>query len=363
MEARDMENSSIPHFFKNNRLKIGGEEKNKSIRAYNENTNDINNNVQNTKERMQFLFPKLPPKEINNILERSGYNIEKAIVLFKELKCQKNKLNQKSKDKEDQNKPKQLKGNAKRNYNSIIKKESNKNENKPNLSAINNNKQKQNIEPNTSNINLSLNNNNDSNKNSINTTTTNNNSSNTNERSNIISKQKNEINQIQENNLNSNINSVEKNEENSTNNNIFSLDEAKKYLINQQMNYLIGKFMEMTDISQLKKLLKDIGFPESKENKIENDDKNKLVEMLKERIESNNEERKFIINQYNKHQFVCEQIKKKEEKIDELTSSLGNLIDAESQQKMREEEYRTELMEYVKLLSRQNNFNNPREGY
>lgn len=360
MESRnkDMENSTIPHFFKNNRIKMGGEENNKSIATNNENTNDISNNVEKSKETMQFLFPKLPPEEINSILERSEYNIEKAIILFKEIKGQKNKLSEDPKNKENLNNPKHLKVIKKRNHNSIIQKESSKNENKVNI-ITNNNIQRKNIEANILNNNISLNNNNQ-----INIINTNNinNSSNSNELQNNINKQENSINPVHENNSNSNINSAGKNDDNSTNNNNISLDEDKKNLINRQINYLIGQFVNMTDISQLKKLLKEIGFPENKENKKEDIDK-KLVEMLKEKIESNHEERKFIINQYNKHQNICEQIKKKEEKIDELTSSLGNLIDAESQQKMREEEYRNELMEYLKSLKNDNSFNNPREGY
>jgi K+/H+ antiporter YhaU regulatory subunit KhtT len=118
----------------------------------------------------------------------------------------------------------------------------------------------------------------------------------------------------------------------------------------------------MTDVSELKNLLKEIGFPLEKEN-YEKNDINKLEEELKEKIKSNQEERKFIINQYNKHNNFCKLIKLKEEKIDELTSSLGNLIDTESEQKMREEEYKNELVELLKVLKQNNNFNNPREGY
>ena len=42
---------------------------------------------------------------------------------------------------------------------------------------------------------------------------------------------------------------------------------------------------------------------------------------------------------------------------------MGNLIDAESEQKMREEEYKNELIEYMKYLKENNNFYNPEEGY
>ena len=169
------------------------------------------------------------------------------------------------------------------------------------------------------------------------------------------------------NNNNNNNNDIQKKEESKlNNNNNDSMDENRKNLINAQINFLLGKFSKMNDISELKKLLKEIGFPEKKENKDEKENENnnnKLEEELKEKIEDNKEERKFIINQYKKHNAICEIIKQREDKIDELTSTLGNLIDAESEQKMREEEYKNELMEYVKSLSENNNFNFPREGY
>lgn len=89
MEAKNaiMENNAIPQFLKNNKLKIGGEENNPIV--VNNNIKDESNKEQNTKEKMQFLFPNLPPEEINKVLERTEYNIEKAISLIKELKQQK----------------------------------------------------------------------------------------------------------------------------------------------------------------------------------------------------------------------------------------------------------------------------------
>ena len=118
----------------------------------------------------------------------------------------------------------------------------------------------------------------------------------------------------------------------------------------------------MTDISQLKNPLKTIGFPKNKENADESED-NKFIKIFKEKTESNKEEREFIINQYIKHNTVCHQIKQKEEKIDELTSTLGNLIDVESEQKMIEEEYKNEFIECIKFMKGNNNYNTPREGY
>ena len=90
--SKYMENSTIPHSFKKNELKLGGEEYNKPI-IMNNNINVINNNnVENTKERIQFLFPNLSPSNIKEILERSENNIEKAIILIMQIENQK-KLN------------------------------------------------------------------------------------------------------------------------------------------------------------------------------------------------------------------------------------------------------------------------------
>ena len=355
-----LENSSVPKFVKNNKMKIGGEENNKPI-VLNNNIDTISN-TQNTKERIQFLFPNLPPEDINNVLERAEYNIEKAIILIKEIKEQKNKINTLKNpiNQEMAKKREQLKNKIKRNYNSVIQKEKNEKNIVSNIDKTKNINNNQNIThkinpPN--NTNMEIKNNNQINL--PNNTINNNNISN---KTHIdIKSQEKIIHTVQENNLNNN-NVIQKKEESELNNNNDSMDENKRNLINAQINFLLGKFSKMTDISELKKLLKDIGFPESKENKDVNEN-NKLEEELKEKIENNKEEKKFIINQYNKYKDIIEKIKEKEDKIDEFTSTLGNLIDAESEQKMREEEYRNELMEYVKLLEDNNNFNNPREGY
>ena len=381
-----MMNPKIPDFFKNREIKRGGEEDNQPI-SLNININDMNNNPENTKTRMQFLFPKIPKEEINNVLERTGYNIEKAVILIKELKEQKNKTNglENKKGKIVQ----------KRNYNSVIEKESNilKNkEVKPDNISINN---KQNIPLNSSNNIISTNtykNTNDNNINNLNIQTkyknensniiNNNNTNNPNRINDISTQQENKINPVQETHLNPNnnnintektdiaednsINNAEKPEENEDSNNII-LDEEKKNKINQQINYLLDKFARMNDISQLKSLLKEIGFPEKEENKDkekEENDKNKLIEIIKEKIENNEKERKYIISQYTKYNGISKLIKQKEDKIDELTSSLGNLIEKESEQKMREEDYKNELKEYSNIYKNNyNNFNDPREGY
>ena len=59
---KPIENSNVPHFYKNIKLQLGGEEENKTavMRNY---INDINNKVQKAKERIQFLFPNLPPED------------------------------------------------------------------------------------------------------------------------------------------------------------------------------------------------------------------------------------------------------------------------------------------------------------
>ena len=135
-----------------------------------------------------------------------------------------------------------------------------------------------------------------------------------------------------------------------------------EFLDSEFIEFLFKLFKKQNSLDNLiKKLLIEIGFPVKKE---ENNEKSKLEEMLKEKIKNNIEERKFIVNQYNKHNVVVKLIKQKEEKIDELTSSLANLIDAESEQKMREEEYKNELKQIANnLYNDNNNFNNPREGY
>ena len=360
MEANNnpKENSTVSQFFNKKKLKLGGEENKIPIPINNKDINNDANNPQNTKEKMQFLFPNLPPEEINNVLERAEYNIEKAIILIKELKEQKDKKDNLNKD--NVIKKKKKKGIIKRNYNCMIEKEKEflKNQIEPNICQ---NTNKTNTLNNTSNnININENKGDDdisTNPNIRNNNINMNNSNNNNEKENNINDEK-----IKDINSNNNDNNVE------TINNNIHIDEGKRNLINRQIQYLIVKFSEMTDISQLKNLLKEIGFPvnnDNKENKENNDESenNKLIEKLNEKVKINKEEKKFIINQYNKHNSICKLIKQKEEKIDELTSSLVNLIDAESEQKMREEEYKNELTEYIKLLYNDNSFNFPREDY
>ena len=356
MEANNnhKENSTVSQFFNKKKLKLGGEENKIPIPINNKDINNDANNPQNTKEKMQFLFPNLPPEEINNVLERAEYNIEKAIILIKELKEQKDNLN-----KDNVINPKKKKGIIKRNYNCMIEKEKEflKNQIEPNVCQ---NTNKTNTLNNTSN-NININENKGDDDISTNPNIRNNNINMNNSNNNNNNEKENNINdeKIKDINSNNNDNNVE------TINNNIHIDDGKRNLINRQIQYLIVKFSEMTDISQLKNLLQEIGFPVNKENKENNDESenNKLIEKLNEKVKINKEEKKFIINQYNKHNSICKLIKQKEEKIDELTSSLVNLIDAESEQKMREEEYKNELTEYIKLLYNDNSFNFPREDY
>ncbi len=346
------------HSFKKNELKLGGEEYNKPI-IINNNINDINNNAENTKERIQFLFPNLSPTNIKEILERSENNIEKAIILIMQIENQKKLNNSKNPmNQELDNKRKQQKGINKRNYNSIIQQDKNTNEiinhaQVPPNQNINQNGMinhvlvppNQNIHKNVNQINLA--------KNPMSNTYMNN------KLNSDINIQNNNIDLVQHNNINNN-NELKNNDNN-------SVDETKTNLLNKQVQFLMRQFSQMTDISQLKQLLKEIGFPEKIENN-ENNEKNgnenhQLAQILKEKVASNKEEKEFIKNQYKKYNDVLGEIEKNEEKIEELTSTLGNLIDAECEQKMREEKYKNEIIEFVRIMNENNTFNNPREGY
>jgi len=360
MEANNkyMENT-IPNFFKNKKIKLSGEENTKPINI-NNSIKDSDDNDQNTKkERMQFLFPNLPKEDINNVLERSEYNIAKAITLIKELRNQQKKLNtlENPMKHEMAQKRRKFRGIGKRNYITCTQKKQNTNENKINnninTNPHNNDKQNEQITYTQNNINNNINTENKNNNiNNINlSNSSNNNTINTNNNSNInIIQENNNINHAQSINLNDNNKQGNNLSHSSNNNNTNTLDEKRTKLINKQIDYLLSQFVKMTDISELKKLLTEIGFPVSKEEKnYEN-----LEEILKEKIKSNTEEKQFIINQYNKHNDIVEKIKQKEEKIDELTCSLANLIEAESDQKIREEKYRSELMEYAKYKYKDN---------
>ena len=283
MESNNMENSSVPHFFKKNEMKFGGEENNKTI-ILNNNLNNLNNNPKDTKERMQNLFPNLPQEDINNVLERAEYNIEKAIILIKEIKEQKNKLNT-LKNPINQNNRKRL---IKRNYNSILQQEQKRNDiHSYNINNINNNRNiTTNLENNTNDNNKNIDGINPGKIDIKNNNLADKNDSDINSQEKKFNPTQARESNINNNNNNNNNNDIQKKEESElNNNNNDSMDENRKNLINAQINFLLGKFSKMNDISELKKLLKEIGFPEKKENKDEKENENnnnKLEEELKE---------------------------------------------------------------------------------
>ena len=348
-----MENTTVPNFLKNNKIKLGMDEEDNKLAPTMNNNKQMNNNEQNTKEKIQFLFPNLTPEDVTNVLQRSEYNIEKAVILIKELKDQQNKLNTLANPmvQEMEEKRRKNRGIIKRNYISTFP-------------TNTNNKQATSMYPQNHN-----------NINNINTNnhihlqnTSNNNNNNSNYNININRNENMMIHGQQGNQINIDINNnIQRNGDRSINNNINNnngtLEQDRTDLINKQINFLLIQFGKMTDISELKRLLKDIGFPERKEEGNENEHK-QLEEILKEKLKNNAEERSSIVSKYKRHESLLNSIKQKEEKIDELTSSLGNLIESESEMKMREENYRSELMEYYKnCRNNNNNFNNPEEGY
>ena len=268
------DSNTMPSILKKNKMKLGGEENDKIFI-----TNNSENNTQNTKDQVKFLFPDLSNNDINNVLERAEYNIEKTIELLKELK-QEQRKNLEAKC------PKlTTKRIKKRNYNDFMQSIKDKQDN--DKKVINNN---------TSNLLMN------------------------------------------------------------------SLDDEKKNLINRQMDFLLDKFSKMKDISELKNLLTEIGFPTKKEdiekNKINVDE---IKKQLDEKLMANKEEKKRVVNLYKKYAKTCDEIKEKEEKIEELNNTLVNLIGIETDQKIRKEYYENELQD------NNNNYNDflngPREGY
>ena len=308
MEEKD----TIPNFFKFNKMKLGGEEKDKLIASNPKlNTNSQNKEI-NTTERFKFLFPDLSQQDMKTVLERAEYNIEKSIELLKEIKQEKNKnlaprLGKKAK---------------KRTYLESIQKipdqpeEKNRNINN-NINIGNNQEQNNNEkEPKNNDINININN-----------------------------------------------NSINNNNENNNSQLIANLDEEKKNLINEQMNYLLNKFSKMKDKSELKNLLTEIGFPLIKQDPEKERIKNsELEKQLQEKLKTNDTQRKTIINLYNKYEETSEQIKQKEKKIEELSDTLVNLIGVETEQKLRKERLENELKEYENIENDNNFFNGPKEG-
>lgn len=384
-ERRNINNfSCIPKIFKNNKLKKCSEEFSENIR-YN-----ISTDEQTTKEKISFLFPNLPEESINNILERSENNIERAISLIKNLKNEELKLNNLTnpETKESGQKRKLIRGIRKRNYNDLIK-------NSPYNSNINDNQniieEKTEIRERTKNYNYSkfdypikIQNNNLKSKDKIISNT--NNSINFFSNNNFDKKksgkldlckinqkefQKHEnieinnfVNYSNENVISSSnnhsdvVNSSSEVTTNNKKNNSNPLDIERTDLIKKQVNYLLDKFQKMVDKKELESLLTEIGFPIKKAESIKD-----LKEKLYTKIKNNEEERKNIIEKYNIHEKTNQVIETQREKIEELTSTLSNLIGIESLQKMREERYKNELEEIIGKNQENTEFYDVREGY
>ena len=301
-------NSTIPSFFKTNKMKVGKEENEKLFSLNQNNNNDSKDIVENTTEKVKFLFPDLSTKDVKNVLERAEYNIEKTIE---------SRFGKKVK---------------KRNYLEFIQKIKDKTENK---NEINNNV--------NDNINSNVHSTNIQNKNQENK----------------------EINQIKQTQSNDESNEKDSNNNNIENNSIINnLDEEKKNLINSQIDYLLNKFSKMNNISELKKLLTEIGFPlEKEEQDKENINIMELQKKLDEKVNTNSDIKNKIISLYKKYEKTCVDIKQKQDKIEELSNTLGNLIDTETDQKIRKERLEKELKDSENSIFNNNNFNGPKEGY
>jgi hypothetical protein len=322
-------NSTIPSFFKTNKMKLGKEENEKLFSLNQNNNNDSKDIVENTTEKVKFLFPDLSTKDVKNVLERAEYNIEKTIELLKELKKEQKK---KSENNNNSNTSRFGKKVKKRNYLEFIQKIKDKTENK---NEINNNV--------NDNINSNVHSTNIQNKNQENK----------------------EINQIKQTQSNDESNEKDSNNNNIENNSIINnLDEEKKNLINSQIDYLLNKFSKMNNISELKKLLTEIGFPLEKEE--QDKDNINIIELQKkldEKVNTNSDIKNKIVSLYKKYEKTCVDIKQKQDKIEELSNTLGNLIDTETDQKIRKERLEKELKDSENSIFNNNNFNGPKEGY
>ena len=322
-------NSTIPSFFKTNKMKLGKEENEKLFSLNQNNNNGSKDIVENTTEKVKFLFPDLSTKDVKNVLERAEYNIEKTIELLKELKKEQKK---KSENNNNSNTSRFGKKVKKRNYLEFIQKIKDKTENK---NEINNNV--------NDNINTNVHSTNIQNKNQENK----------------------EINQIKQTQSNDESNEKDSNNNNIENNSIINnLDEEKKNLINSQIDYLLNKFSKMNNISELKKLLTEIGFPlEKEEQDKENINIMELQKKLDEKVNTNSDIKNKIVSLYKKYEKTCVDIKQKQDKIEELSNTLGNLIDTETDQKIRKERLEKELKDSENSIFNNNNFNGPKEGY
>ena len=300
--SMNKEHFKMPYFFKMNKIKIGGEENDKLFQS---NQNQIKTN-ENTRERVQFLFPDLSQQDVKQVLERAEYNIEKTIELLKLLK-QEQRRNETKNDLI----PKYPRKIKKRNYLELNQKTQEKQEDNKEINNIN------------------------------------------------INNKEEDIKQIKSNSISHNDNNKSDNNNDIINKIINNINEEKKNLINAQINVLLNKFAKMQDISELKKLLIEIGFPLIKpdpENYVE------LQKKLDEKVKQNESKKNAIINLYNQYTKTCEQIKKKQDINEELSNTLGNLIEVEAEQKIRKEIYENELKEYENIDNNNNFFNGPKEG-
>jgi len=300
--SMNKENFKMPYFFKMNKIKIGGEENDKLFQS---NQNQIKTN-ENKRERVQFLFPDLSQQDVKQVLERAEYNIEKTIELLKLLK-QEQRRNETKNDLI----PKYPRKIKKRNYLELNQKTQEKQEDNKEINNIN------------------------------------------------INNKEEDIKQIESNSISHNDNNKSDNNNDIINKIINNINEEKKNLINAQINVLLNKFAKMQDISELKKLLIEIGFPLIKpdpENYVE------LQKKLDEKVKQNESKKNAIINLYNQYTKTCEQIKKKQDINEELSNTLGNLIEVEAEQKIRKEIYENELKEYENIDNNNNFFNGPKEG-
>ena len=202
--SMNKEHFKMPYFFKMNKIKIGGEENDKLFQS---NQNQIKTN-ENTRERVQFLFPDLSQQDVKQVLERAEYNIEKTIELLKLLK-QEQRRNETKNDLITKY-PRKIK---KRNYLELNQKTQEKQEDNKEINNIN------------------------------------------------INNKEEDIKQIESNSISHNDNNKSDNNNDIINKIINNINEEKKNLINAQINVLLNKFAKMQDISELKKLLIEIGFP------------------------------------------------------------------------------------------------------
>ena len=306
------------------KMKCGGEENDKPFIQ----STSTSFTAEDTTKRVKFLFPELSHKDINQVLVRAEYNMDKAIELLKELKQEQNKtFGNKSLM------PRIGKKVKKRNYLELNQQPQTKPENIKEIKDNNIN--------NATNMQYGININN------IKNTTK--------------SKEENEMNNQPEQNAKT---SSDINDNNDIINTIINnIDDERKNVINNKIDELLIKFDKMKDISELKKLLIETGFPLEKEDPEK--EKKKSVELQKkldDKLKQNKKLKDTIVNIYRQYERVKEDIKKKEDLIEEKSNTLGNLIEVEAEQKIRKELYENELKDIENSMINNNYLNGPKEG-